>query len=515
MDPPQTVHPEKDTTFAIGQAASARGYTIHYAPVENLFLQNGIPHIRCRPFRFMNNPEQPMEFLAEDSLYLLDDFDVVLMRKDPPYNMNYIVATHILSLAKKTRVLNIPHALREAPEKIYPFQFPGIFPPTLISRKIQDLKSFAAEHDSVILKPLDGNGGRGIVKTSASDANFPSLCELLTVQESEYAVIQNYLPEVRTGDKRVILLDGEAVGAVLRVPPTGENRANLHIGGTAVQTELTAREKEMCSIIGPALKKDGLYFTGIDVIGDYITEINVTSPTGVQEIRRLGGTDIAKQSVCAFRDTLKDFPENFNICITNPPYLAQNSAKRRGLYYPDTRYDDLYKFSLDKCLQNCENAGVIIPASFLNSGLFRNRLSHYILLNGKMFTDTEHPVCLALFKQKSDDVKIYDDKKYIGTLSEFEKKLPANKKNAEIKFNDKTGKLGLIAIDNTVGPSIRFCRGEEIDPDRIAASSRSITRISVDCDINRVIKNLNDRLAEFRRETYDLFLTPFKGLRKD
>lgn len=216
-----------------------------------------------------------------------------------------------------------------------------------------------------------------------------------------------------------------------------------------------------------------------------------------------------------FKDTLQDFPRDYNICITNPPYLAQNSAKRRGLFYPETKYDDLYKFAIDKCLENCENVGAIIPASFLNSKLFRNRLSHYILLNTKMFNDTEHPVCLALFKKQSNDVEIYEDKKKIGLLSEFENKLPKTKKSTEMKFNDKLGKLGLIAIDNTKEPSIRFCNGNEINADKVGVSSRSITRISIDADIDKLTKNLNDRLADFRESTYDVFLTPFKGLRQD
>ncbi len=222
-----------------------------------------------------------------------------------------------------------------------------------------------------------------------------------------------------------------------------------------------------------------------------------------------------KNKSVLLKDTLQDFPKNFDICITNPPYLAQNSAKRRGLYYPKTKYDDLYKFALDKCLKNCDYVGAIIPASFLNSKLFRNKLSHYILLNAKIFNDTEHPVCLALFKKSSKHVKIYEDKKYIGVLSEYEKRLPQAKQNIKMKFNDKTGKLGLIAIDNTIEPSIRFCKGEDIDPNKIGITSRSITRISIDTNIDKLIKNLNDRLMTFREETYDVFLTPFKGLRKD
>jgi hypothetical protein len=219
--------------------------------------------------------------------------------------------------------------------------------------------------------------------------------------------------------------------------------------------------------------------------------------------------DVIKQ------DTLANFPTNFNVCITNPPYLAQNSAKRRGLAYPNTKYDDLYKFSLEKCLENCENVTAIIPASFLNSKLFRNRLSHYVLLNTKMFNDTEHPVCLALFQKESKDVDIFEDTEFIGKLSVLEKKLPSTTHKTQMQFNSKDGALGLIAIDNTKDPSIRFCKGSEIDPNRIGVSSRSITRISIDANIDKLIKRINEYLNDFRNDTHDIFLTPFKGLRQD
>lgn len=217
------------------------------------------------------------------------------------------------------------------------------------------------------------------------------------------------------------------------------------------------------------------------------------------------------------RDTLKNFPTCFKVCITNPPYLAQNSAKRRNLEFPNIVYDDLYKYSLEKCLENCDYIGAIIPASFFNANLFRERLSHYILLNSKMFNDTEHPVCLALFKKYSDDIDLYNDNKYLGKLSDLNKKLPQSNLNMDIRFNIPNGNLGLIAIDNTIEPSIKFVNGKEISPDRIKVSSRSITRIMIPTKykINNIIEKLNYNLNRFRQETYDLFLTPFKGLRKD
>ena len=217
------------------------------------------------------------------------------------------------------------------------------------------------------------------------------------------------------------------------------------------------------------------------------------------------------------RDTLKNFPKGFKVCITNPPYLAQNSARRRNIEFPDIIYDDLYKYSLEKCLENCDYVGAIIPASFFNANIFRERLSHYILLNSKMFNDTEHPVCLALFKKYSEDVDLYNDNKYLGKLSDLKKKLPKSNINMNIRFNVPNGNLGLIAIDNTIEPSIKFVNGEEISPDRIRVSSRSITRIMIPrkYKVNSVIEKLNNNLNIFRKETYDLFLTPFKGLRKD
>ena len=220
------------------------------------------------------------------------------------------------------------------------------------------------------------------------------------------------------------------------------------------------------------------------------------------------------------RDTLKNFPKGFKVCITNPPYLAQNSAKRRNIEFPNIIYDDLYKYSLEKCLENCDYVGAIIPASFFNANIFRERLSHYILLNSKMFNDTEHPVCLALFKkhkENSDDIDLYNDNKYLGKLSDLNKKLPQSNLNMDIRFNVPNGNLGLIAIDNTIEASIKFVNGEEISPDRIRVSSRSITRIMIPTKykVNNIIEKLNHNLNIFRKETYDLFLTPFKGLRKD
>lgn len=216
------------------------------------------------------------------------------------------------------------------------------------------------------------------------------------------------------------------------------------------------------------------------------------------------------------RDSLSDFPSGFSVCVTNPPYLARNSAKRRGLFFPDCEFDDLYKFSLKKCLDNCLFVAAIVPASFLNSGLFRDRLTCYVSLNVRMFNDTDHPVCLALFEPESKGVRVFSDRSYIGMLADLECRLPVPKERVEMDFNSKFGELGLFAIDNTMGPSIEFCRGSDISSSRISSSSRSITRIRVDfSNVSKLIKNLNDYFSDFRRDTYDIFLTPFKGLRRD
>ncbi|KKS01020.1 MAG: hypothetical protein UU54_C0013G0013 [Candidatus Yanofskybacteria bacterium GW2011_GWA2_41_22] len=219
-----------------------------------------------------------------------------------------------------------------------------------------------------------------------------------------------------------------------------------------------------------------------------------------------------------YRDTISNFPNNFKTCITNPPWLAKNSAHRRGLWYPNTKFDDLYKHALHLCLENCENVGALIPATFLQSRLFLERLDSIIFLHDKgMFSDTENPVCLALFTKKSEDVHIFFDSTFIGSLSDLSKNLPTgNKKAEELVFNDPQGELGFIAFDDTQGPSIRFCRGAELSNYNICHSSRMITRIGGNfSNLSSLVYNLNNELSEFRNSTKDVFLTPFKGLRKD
>jgi len=224
----------------------------------------------------------------------LGTFDVVHMRQDPPFDMNYITITHMLEhIHPKTLVVNDPKEVRNAPEKLYVMEFTDLMPPTLITRDPRELAEFRKEHGEIILKPLYGNGGAGVFRLAGEDQNFGSLVELFTQNFREPFMAQRYLPEVRKGDKRVILVDGEFAGAINRVPSESEHRSNMHVGGRAEPTELTNREREICERLGPDLKKRGLIFVGIDVIGDYLTEINVTSPTGIRQVKRFGGADIA------------------------------------------------------------------------------------------------------------------------------------------------------------------------------------------------------------------------------
>jgi len=231
--------------------------------------------------------------------------DVVLMRQDPPFDMAYITATHILEhIHPKTLVVNNPVAVRNAPEKLYVTHFDGVMPPTLISSDMEAIKAFRAEHQDIILKPLFGNGGAGVFHLKPDDENLGSLLEMFTKLSREPVIVQKYLPEVREGDKRIILIDGRPAGAVNRVPAKGEARSNMHVGGRPEKATLTAREQEICEIIGPHLKREGLIFVGIDVIGGYLTEINVTSPTGIQQINRFDGVQLEAEIWDAIEDAL-------------------------------------------------------------------------------------------------------------------------------------------------------------------------------------------------------------------
>lgn len=292
MDPVGDIDVNADSTFVLALEARDRGHTLfHYGP-HDLSLNQGQVLARARPLTVHGDgPDHAI--LGESQALDLADVDVVLMRQDPPFDMAYITATHILEhIHPQTLVVNDPVNVRNAPEKLFVTHFEGVMPPTLISSDRFEVLAFRAEHKDIIVKPLFGNGGAGVFHVKPDDENLNALLELFTGLYREPIVVQRYVPEIRQGDKRIILIDGEPAGALLRVPPDGEARSNLHVGGAAHKTELTARDREICQIIGPTLKEMGLLFAGIDVIGNWLTEINVTSPTGLQEVNRFDGVKL-------------------------------------------------------------------------------------------------------------------------------------------------------------------------------------------------------------------------------
>ena len=295
MDPIQSINIKGDSTFAMMLEAQARGHSLFYYHTNTLALRDGQLFATGHEVRVKDEPGNFYELGARQRVDLAT-MDTVLMRQDPPFDMSYITATHLLeTIHPKTLVVNDPAEVRNAPEKLFVTRFAEFMPPTLITRDAEELAAFRAEHGDIILKPLYGNGGAGVFRQKEGDENFSSLLELFTQMFKEPFIAQAYLPEVRAGDKRIILIDGEVAGAINRVPAHGENRSNMHVGGTPTPTTLTNREREICAAIAPELKKRGLIFTGIDVIGGYMTEINVTSPTGIREVKRFGGEDIAKR----------------------------------------------------------------------------------------------------------------------------------------------------------------------------------------------------------------------------
>jgi glutathione synthase len=294
MDPIETINVAADSTFVLALEAQARGHRLyHYLP-RHLSLIDGRVVAKARRLKVRRASRRYAELGRFETLDLAK-MDVILMRQDPPFDMAYITATHVLEhVSDKVLVINDPASVRNAPEKLFATHFAGLMPPTLVSSDRDAIVAFRRRHGDIILKPLFGNGGAGIFRVKKDDENFNALLESFAAFYREPIVVQRYLPEIRKGDKRIILVDGEPAGAVLRVPPKGEARANLHVGGKALKTKLTRRERDICASIGPALREKGLVFVGIDVIGDYLTEINVTSPTGIQEINRLNGSKIEK-----------------------------------------------------------------------------------------------------------------------------------------------------------------------------------------------------------------------------
>jgi glutathione synthase len=294
MDEPKRINPRTDTTLVLIEEARRRGHAVEICAPGELWLDNGAP----QAWAFLVEKSQgELKVASEGRASSLEIFDVVLMRKDPPFDLDYYFATQLLSRAK-TRVVNRPRGLREANEKLYIFNFPDFVPPTRVTRSIESMRDFLhVLGDEMIVKPLDGCGGSGVFHVRLEDRNTNSILELVSHGGTKLVMAQKYLPEVRQGDKRILLLDGEPIGAVLRVPREDETRGNLHVGGTATKTTLSEREQQICAAIGPRLREDGLWFVGIDVIGGWLTEVNVTSPTGVQEIDRLDGVKLEERIV--------------------------------------------------------------------------------------------------------------------------------------------------------------------------------------------------------------------------
>ena len=286
MDPIESININGDSTFVLALEAERRGHVMyHYLP-KHLIFRDGKVLAKARQMSVRRELGNHSTLGAVEMLDL-SSVDVVLMRQDPPFDMAYITATHILEhIHPKTLVVNDPVSVRNAPEKLFVTHFENVMPPTVITSDADAIKAFRSEHKDIIVKPLYGNGGAGVFHIKPDDENLNALLEMFTTTWREPVIVQRYVPEVRLGDKRIVLIDGKAVGAVNRVPAAGEARSNMHIGGRPEKSRLSKREQEICETIGPALKQRGLIFVGIDVIGDYLTEINVTSPTGIQEINR-------------------------------------------------------------------------------------------------------------------------------------------------------------------------------------------------------------------------------------
>jgi glutathione synthase len=293
MDPIERINIRGDSTFALLLEAQARGHSLAYYTPDRLALAGSRVFARVQALA-VRDREGDHFTLGEPRRAELGEFDVILLRQDPPFDLAYVTTTHLLERVQpRTLVVNDPAAVRNAPEKMFVMEFPDLMPPTLITRDLAEIKAFRAAHGDIVMKPLYGKGGEAVFRLAQEDLNFGSLYDLFTVTFREQWVVQKFLPAVREGDKRIILVDGEFAGAVNRVPAADDLRSNMVRGAAPKATALTAREREICARIGPLLRERGLLFVGIDVIGDYLTEINVTSPTGIRAIKALGGPDIA------------------------------------------------------------------------------------------------------------------------------------------------------------------------------------------------------------------------------
>ena len=306
MDPIEYVDINADSTFRLAEEAQNRGHDLYvYTPNDLTFKRSKIT-AKVRSISLKRIIGDHVSFGAIE-IVDLTEFDVIWLRQDPPFDMGYITNTHLLDLiAKETLILNNPFWVRNLPEKLLVLEFPDLIPDTVISRDLEEIKEFKREFKDIIIKPLYGNGGAGIFRLKEDDKNLTSLHELFSNMSSEPLIAQAFLPDVRNGDKRIILVDGSPVGAINRVPKAGEIRSNMHVGGKAEPAKLSQRDREICSAIGPTLKSKGQVFVGIDVIGRYLTEINVTSPTGIQELERFDNVNIAEMIWHAVEEKLKN-----------------------------------------------------------------------------------------------------------------------------------------------------------------------------------------------------------------
>jgi glutathione synthase len=302
MDPIERILPDQDTSFVFMLESGARGHEVYYLGVDDMWLHRAVPHARVRRAAVMRpTATSPAHHqLFEERETRLDWFDAVFMRKDPPFDMAFFFATHLLGLIDPARtfVINSPRGLRDANEKLYALNFPDVIPPSLVTSNMPRLKQFMTElGGEMIIKPLDGAGGAGVFHLHQGDRNLNSILESATDFGRRPVMAQRYLAEIRQGDKRIIVLDGEPLGAVLRVPRDDETRGNIHVGGSTAKTPLTERDRAICARLAPRLRADGLWFVGLDVIGEWLTEVNVTSPTGIQEINALDGVRLEAKVV--------------------------------------------------------------------------------------------------------------------------------------------------------------------------------------------------------------------------
>ena len=294
MDPIEKLNLEGDSTFALLYEAQTRGYEIDFYTPNMLTLEDGILLAEAYQISLKNNPSEIIKSNGAKSVQL-DKYDVVLMRQDPPFDMNYITATHLLeTVQERVLVLNNPFYVRNCPEKIFVNKYKKFMPPTMITRNTSEINRFRDRYDEIIIKPLYGNGGASVFYSNKSDRNFSSIIENFMNISNEPFIIQKFIPNVSHGDKRIILINGQIAGAINRLPQNGEIRSNMHVGGQAVKTEITPIEREICDVLSKDLINFGLFFVGIDVIDNFITEINVTSPTGIREIHKLTGQNIAE-----------------------------------------------------------------------------------------------------------------------------------------------------------------------------------------------------------------------------